>query len=121
VYDLPAGFMVSANFVNHDGAHRVRRASARSVTDIPESPNILLQKRGTFGRLPDVSLLDMRLQKDFKLKDNVRFSVFVDALNLLNEDAYEGVQSTIVTSSVFNYPFDPVDPRRFMLGAKLRF
>jgi len=26
-----------------------------------------------------------------------------------------------VTSSVFNYPFDPVDPRRFMLGAKLRF
>jgi hypothetical protein len=31
------------------------------------------------------------------------------------------VQSTIVTSSVFNYPFDPVDPRRFMLGAKLRF
>jgi hypothetical protein len=29
----------------------------------------------------------MRLQKDFKLKDNVRFSVFVDALNLLNEDA----------------------------------
>ncbi len=121
VYDLPAGFMVSANFVNHDGAHLVRRASARSVTDIPESPNILLQKRGTFGRLPDVSLFDMRLQKDFKLKENVRFSVFVDALNLLNEDAYEGVQSTIVTSSVFNYPFDPVDPRRFMLGAKLRF
>ena len=121
VYDLPAGFMVSANFVNHDGAHLVRRASARPVTGIPESTNILLQKRGTFGRLPDVSLFDMRLQKDFKLGDTVRFSVFVDALNLLNEDAHEGVQSTIVTSSVFNYPFDPVDPRRFMLGAKLRF
>jgi len=27
----------------------------------------------------------------------------------------------VVTWSVFNYPFDPVDPRRFMLGAKLRF
>jgi outer membrane receptor protein involved in Fe transport len=120
VYDLPAGFMVSANFVNHDGAHRVRRRSSRSVTDIPESPNILLQKRGTYGRLPDVSLFDMRLQKDFKF-DKVNFSLFVDALNLLNEDAWEGVQSTIVTSSVFNYPFDPVDPRRFMLGAKLRF
>jgi outer membrane receptor protein involved in Fe transport len=120
VYDLPAGFMVSANFVNHDGAHMVRRANARSTTDIPESPNILLQKRGTFGRLPDVSLFDMRLQKDFKF-DKVNVSLFVDALNLLNEDAVEGVQSTIVTSSVFNYPFDPVDPRRFMLGAKLRF
>jgi hypothetical protein len=120
VYDLPAGFMVSANFVNHDGAHRVRRASARSVTDIQESPNILLQKRGTFGRLPDVSLFDMRLQKNFKF-EKVNVSLFVDALNLLIEDAYEGVQSTVVTSSVFNYPFDPVDPRRFMLGAKLRF
>jgi hypothetical protein len=121
VYDLPAGFLVSANFVNHDGAHRVRRGSARSVTDIPEGTNVLLQKRGTFGRLPDVSLLDVRLQKDFKVGSRVRFSVFADALNLLNNDAYEGVQSTIVTSSVFDWPFDPVDPRRVMLGAKLRF
>jgi outer membrane receptor protein involved in Fe transport len=121
VYDLPAGFMVSANFVNHDGAHRVRRGSARDATDIPEGTNVLLQKRGTFGRLPDVSLLDVRLQKDFKVGPKVRFSVFADGLNILNSDAYEGVQSTIVTSSVFNYPFDPVDPRRVMLGAKLRF
>jgi hypothetical protein len=47
--------------------------------------------------------------------------VFADALNLLNEDAYEGVQSSSVTSSVFLWPFDPVDPRRVMLGAKFRF
>jgi outer membrane receptor protein involved in Fe transport len=121
VYQLPAGFLVSANFAYHDGAHRVRRASVRDITQIPEGTTILLQKRGESGRLPDVSLLDMRLQKDFNLGGNVRFSVFADALNLLNEDAYEGVQSTLVTSSVFNWPFDPVDPRRVMLGAKIRF
>ncbi len=63
----------------------------------------------------------MRLQKDFKLGKNVKLSVFADALNLLNEDAYESVQSSTVTSSVFLYPFDPVDPRRLMLGAKFRF
>jgi hypothetical protein len=121
VYQLPAGFLLSANFVNHDGAHQVRRGSVRGITQIPEGTTVLLQTRGTFGRLPEVSLLDVRLQKDFKLGKNVRFSVFADGLNLLNDDAVEGVQSTIVTSAVFNYPFDPVDPRRVMLGAKLRF
>jgi outer membrane receptor protein involved in Fe transport len=121
VYQLPLGFLASASFVNHDGAHKVRRGTVRDITNIPEGTTVLLQKRGTLGRLPDVSLLDMRLQKDFKLGSNVRFSVFADALNLLNSDAYEGVQSTLATSSVFLWPFDPVDPRRVMLGAKLRF
>ena len=113
--------MVSASFVNHDGAHKVRRGTVRDITNIPEGTTILLQKRGEIGRLPDVSLLDMRLQKDFKLGDNVRFSVFADALNLTEQRRHEGVQSTIATSSVFTTPFDPVDPRRLMLGAKLRF
>jgi outer membrane receptor protein involved in Fe transport len=123
IYQLPAGFLLSANFSNHDGAHRVRRVSVRDDPDpqIPEGTVILLQKRGEIGRLPDVTLLDMRLQKDFKLGEKVRFSVFADALNLLNSDTWEGVQSSTVTSSAFNLPDEVVDPRRFMLGAKLRF
>jgi hypothetical protein len=121
VYQFPWGVMASASFVNHDGAHNVRRGTVRDITNIPEGTTILLQKRGDTGRLPDVNLLDMRVQKDFKLGHNVRFAVFVDALNLTNSDATEAVQSTIATSSVFLYPLDPVDPRRLMLGAKLRF
>jgi outer membrane receptor protein involved in Fe transport len=121
VYQFPWGLMASANYVNHDGAHKVRRGTVRDITNIPEGTTILLQKRGDVGRLPDVHLLDVRLQKDFKLGNNVRFSIFADALNLTNDDATEAVQSTIATSSVFLYPLDPVDPRRLMLGAKLRF
>ena len=121
VYQLPAGFLVSANFVNHDGANIVRRANVGDVTLLPEGSRILLQQRGTAGRLKDVTLLDMRVEKDFKVGPRVRFSVFADVLNLLNDDTPEGVQSSIVTSSVFLYPLDPVDPRRVMLGAKLRF
>ena len=121
VYQMPWGFLASASFVNHDGAHTVRRGTVRDITNIPEGTTILLQKRGTLGRLPDVSLLDVRLQKEFKLGGNARFSVFADALNLLNDDAYESVQSTIATSSVFLWPVDPVDPRRLMLGAKIKF
>jgi hypothetical protein len=121
VYQFPGGFMASAALSNHDGAHTVRRATVRDITNIPEGTTILLQKRGTLGRLPDVTLLDMRLQKDFKLGANAKLSLFADALNLTNNDAYEAVQSTIATSSVFLWPGDPVDPRRLMLGAKIRF
>jgi len=121
VYQLPHGFLVSANLVNHDGANIVRRATVSDVTQLPEGSTILLQKRGESGRLNDVTLLDMRVEKDFKINTRIRLSVFADFLNLLNNDTPEGVQSSIVTSSVYLYPFDPVDPRRAMLGAKLRF
>jgi outer membrane receptor protein involved in Fe transport len=121
VYQLPAGFLVSANFVNHDGAHIVRRGSVRDITNIPEGTTILLQKRGENGRLKDVTLLDLRLQKEFKLGKGARFSLFADALNVTNSDTPEGVQSSNVTSAVYLYPVDPVDPRRLMLGAKFKF
>ena len=122
MYQLPAGFLVSANFSHRAGPLIVRRATLNeSVIGAPEGRLMLLQPRGELGRIPSVTFLDMRLQKDFKLGKSVRFSVFADGINLLNEDAYESVQSSTVTSSVFLWPFDPVDPRRVMLGAKLRF
>jgi outer membrane receptor protein involved in Fe transport len=121
-YQLPAGFLVSTNLIHRDNAWLLRRGRVpASVTGIPEGTTILLQKRGENGRLPDITQMDARLQKEFKLGEKTRFSVFVDALNLLNESDYESVASSLVTSGVFNDPFLPVDPRRFMLGAKLRF
>jgi len=122
VYQLPAGFLVSGNFSYRAGPYIVRRSTlGEDIIGTPEGRRILLQPRGELGRIPSVTFLDMRLQKDFKLGKSARLSVFADALNLLNEDAYEGVQSTTATSSVFLWPFDTVDPRRIMLGAKLRF
>jgi outer membrane receptor protein involved in Fe transport len=122
VYQFPAGFLASANFSHRDNAWLVRRARVPGdVTNIPEGTIILLEQRGNSGRLPSVTFLDFRLQKDFKLGESVKLSVFADALNLTNENAPETVQSSLVTSSVFNWPLDPVDPRRVMLGAKLRF
>jgi outer membrane receptor protein involved in Fe transport len=122
VYQLPAGFLVSANFVNRDGAHLVRRTrSLREVTQVPENRPILLQPRGENGRLEDVTLLDFRLQKDFKLGGDVHLAVFADALNLLNSNTTQGVITSLVESSSYLYPLEPVTPRRFMLGAKFKF
>jgi len=124
VYQLPAGFLASANFSYRSGAHLIRRIRlAADVTGIPvDNTNVLiLQPRGENGRIDGVTFLDARIQKDFKLGEKVKLAVFADALNLLNESATQSVQSTLVTSSVFWYPSDAVDPRRLMLGAKLRF
>ncbi len=122
VYQLPAGFLVSANVSYRSGAHIVRRTRAlRSITQVPENRPILLQPRGENGRLDDVMILDARLQKDFNLGDKVRLAVFADAFNLLNSDTTEGVVTSLVESSSYLYPLQPLTPRRLMLGAKLRF
>jgi outer membrane receptor protein involved in Fe transport len=122
VYQLPAGFLVSGNFAYRSGAHLIRRYRVpAAITNIPDNNVLILQPRGENGRIESVTLFDMRLQKDFNLSDRVKLSVFGDALNLFNESATQTVQSTLATSSVFWYPADPVDPRRVMLGAKLRF
>jgi outer membrane receptor protein involved in Fe transport len=121
-YQLPAGFLVSASLSSRDGAHLVRRTRAlREITQVPENRPILLQPRGENGRLEDVTILDFRLQKDFRLGDKVRLALMADAFNLFNSDTTEGVVTSLVESSSYLYPLQPVTPRRLMLGAKLRF
>ena len=120
VWQLPAGFVFSTSADHRDGAHRLRtRNLPASVTGI--SSTVTMSPRGSFGRLPSFTIIDARLQKDFKLGGSKRLSVFVDALNLNNEDANQVVQSTNVASSRYQYPFFHAQPRRFMLGAKASF
>jgi hypothetical protein len=122
IYKFPAGFLASANFTSRSGAHLVRRTRAlRGITLIPENTPILLQPRGENGRLESLTILDMRLQKDFKIGATSGISLFADAFNLLNSDTTEGVITSLVESSSFLYPNNVVNPRRFMLGAKFHF
>jgi hypothetical protein len=123
IYQLPAGFLVSANLSSRSGAHLVRRTRAlrNDYTHIPENTPILLQPRGENGRLDSLTIFDVRLQKDFRLGETARLSLMADAFNLLNSDTTEGVVTSLVESSSFLYPLSPVTPRRLMLGAKLKF
>ncbi len=122
LYQLPAGFLISANFSHRSGAHIVRRTRAlRSITLVPENTPILLQARGENGRLEDVTILDARLQKDFKFGENASLSVFADAFNLFNSSTTEGVITSLVESESYLFPLSPVTPRRLMLGAKVKF
>jgi outer membrane receptor protein involved in Fe transport len=118
-YKMPWDMLASANVSSRSGANLIRQAGVSSLTNL--TTTVLLQKRGENGRLPSVTFVDLRLEKDVKLQSNVRLGVSADVFNLLNNDAPQRVRSSRVTSSVFNWPRDFVLPRRFMLGAKLKF
>jgi len=81
----------------------------------------MLQPRGELGRLPSVTLIDARLQKDFALGRGARLGLFMDVLNLANENAHQAVVSANVTNSSYQYQSAFVVPRRLMLSAKFTF
>jgi hypothetical protein len=120
VVRLPLGLQASASVDAREGAHRIRtRAISGSIAGV--SSTVLLQPRGDFGRLAPVTIVDARLQKDFTLSRGVRLGLFMDALNLNNENAPQGVVSANVTSSSYQFPTTFVAPRRFMLSGKFSF
>jgi len=121
VVRLPFGVQASASFDSHEGPHRMRVRNIPSSIAGQSSTTIILQPRGELGRLPTVNILDARLQKEFPLGGGARFSLFVDALNLTNENAPQSVVQANVTSSSYQFPNSFVFPRRFMLSGKFSF
>ena len=113
---LPWGVSVSANYV-YAGGYPYRRgtrvpAIGRNVPAAPLSGD---------HRFPSSNVLDLRLQKDVKLGDRARVSLFVNAFNLFNDNAYQAFLDHLGTSELFRKPKDFILPRRAMLGAKLDF
>lgn len=112
--------LTALNLSFRSGANLVRRfRPAGNVTNL--NTTILLEERGQSGRLPDATFVDVRVQKDFLLGSSVQLALIGEVFNLLNDDANETVQSTIVTSSSFNVPDGFISPRRVQLGIKLKF
>jgi hypothetical protein len=121
VVKFPAGFQASASFDAREGAHKIRTRAIPASAAGQTGTTILLQPRGDLGRLPKVAILDARVQKDFSMANGVRFAVFVDMLNLNNENANQGVVQANVTSSSYQFPSAFVFPRRYMLSGKFSF
>jgi hypothetical protein len=121
VVRLPWGFQASANFDHHSNANLVRVRNLTTAVVGEPSISVLLQPRGELGRLPDLTFVDARVQKDIRLGTDARVILAMDVLNLANENSPQGVQSSTVTSSVFHYPSGFVTPRRLMLSAKFSF
>lgn len=85
------------------------------------------EKRGT-RKYPDLSILDLRLEKTFKI-GKIRFSIFADIFNLFNintaTDLYE-LSSTSTTINGISVGFGDAEeiydvPRIFRLGSRIEF
>ena len=120
LYRFPGSFSASLSFSHRGGAHLVRQVRVGDITNLPGT-NVYGEERGQLGRLPGITFLDVRVQRDFRLGERVRLGVFADVLNLLNDDAYQGTVSDVGTSPQYHQAYDFILPRRLMLGAKLRF
>jgi outer membrane receptor protein involved in Fe transport len=124
VVQLPHGFLIGANYLFQSGRAWARRARVEAFDNLgfPAAPEINIEERDGNRRVPNQSILDLRLQKSFKLSEKVRFQLFCDALNLFNTDTNEDVLSRFVDNEVdFGVPSAFLLPRRIMLGAKLTF
>jgi carboxypeptidase family protein/TonB-dependent receptor-like protein len=120
VVKLLWGVQASANLDSHENAHVVRvRTIPASVAG--QSSTILLQPRGENGRLPWVTIVDARLQKDVALGHGARAGIYFDILNLNNQNAPQAVVQANVTSSSYQFPTTFVAPRRLMLSGKFSF
>ncbi len=112
---------MGANYNYQQGRPWARQAVLPSELTGGLSTTILAETIDGSRRVGSWNLLDIRLQKDFKLGETVRFALLADGLNVLNDDGYDGVGSRIGTNDSFGVATDFVLPRRLMLGAKLTF
>ena len=123
VVQLPAGFLVGANYQFQTGRAWARRSRISDPElNFPTAPEINIEERDGKRRVANQSLLDVRLQKSFAFGKKVKFQLFADALNLTNSSANEGVLSRFVdVEEDFGVASDFLYPRRLMLGAKFTF
>ena len=119
VYQLPKGFLVGLNFRYQTGRPWARQVRVSSLARI--STTILAERLDGHRRVDNQSVLDLRVQKDFKLGGAASLAVFADGLNLLNDGANEGVGSRRADSSAFGVPTVFIAPRRVIVGAKFHF
>jgi hypothetical protein len=118
VYELPKGFLIGANYTYQSGRPWGRTVR---VSGLGQTTTILAETITGDRRVASWNLLDLRLQKSFKLGGGADLALFTDILNTFNDDAYETVLDRRGTSDNFGVPARFLLPRRVMLGAKFRF
>jgi outer membrane receptor protein involved in Fe transport len=119
VWELPAGFLIGANYTWQSGRPWARQVRISDLTGI--TTTILAEPLDGSRRVSNWNVLDLRFQKEFRLGEQVNVAVFGDLLNTFNDDATEDVESRLGTADNFGVPSRYLPPRRLMLGAKLRF
>ena len=120
VYGLPWNVTVSGNLQHQTGRPWARQIRVNGL-GYPTAPTIYMESLDGNLRVPDLNLLDMRVQKSFQFQGSFKADAYVDFLNLTNADASENVGSRLGTSASYALPTSFILPRRAMIGLRFRF
>ncbi|HWN42218.1 MAG TPA: hypothetical protein VNW71_08345, partial [Thermoanaerobaculia bacterium] len=118
--DAPWGFNVSASLNGREG-YPLRYSRRVNRAPIADTPGIgidvpVASEADTF-RFPDVHLLDLRVEKEFRLSD-FGVTVGADLFNVLNE-SYVLQRQSILGLTTADHVLEVVSPRILRLGVRL--
>jgi hypothetical protein len=116
-YSLPAGILISANFEHRSGNAFARTVSVAGGSQV-RSLTIRAEPIGT-RRLPNINLLDVRLEKNVHFSGTKNLLVRVNMYNFLNVNTVTA--ATALSGPNFLRPTGIVPPRQFELSATYRF
>ncbi len=113
------GILVAASLQHFTG----RPWAASALVALPQTNNqptqrVLIEPRGS-RRLSSQTLVDLRIGKTLSLRRAGTIDLRLDVLNLLNDDAEEGLRSDVITAATFGQPNVFIDPRRAMLSVRM--
>lgn len=121
VYQLPWGVLAATNLQYQSGKPYSRHMRVGDL-GFPTAPTIAMEERDGSRRVQALKLVDVRLQKDFRLAGSgMRLGVFLDMMNLTNDASHQGIASNLGTSAAFGVATNFIPPRRFQLGTKLQW
>jgi hypothetical protein len=89
------------------------------------SEQVILQPAGIV-RLPSVNLLNVRIAREFKVRDRVTIKPLIDLFNLTNRQTVISVNGTLPSSfgdpgSTYLLPFNTINPFIARVGLKIDF
>jgi len=133
--DLPWGILASGYYQFFSGENWTPTVLIRGLYR-NDRQTVFLNERGS-ERLPDRSLLDLKLSKQFRLGARTSLTVFADAFNVLNSDTELSVdgnlgtyrydyrdhpaKSTFQARSAYGTVLSIERPREIRLGARFSF
>lgn len=118
----PLGINMGGTVTYLSGYPYSRRVNPRDlgVSAARWSTWIFAEPRGSYN-LDDRFLVDLRLEKKFKLGQTYAISAFCDVFSLLNGDATDSIQTDDASWTDFQEVFGLQFPRYFRFGARIEF
>lgn len=122
-YHAPFGILISTQYRGYAGNRytRVIRSPDLGLTLNQGDASINAEELGSRG-LPWLHLWDMRVEKEFMIKDRVKLGLIVDAFNVFNLNTVTAVETISSASNIeFESTTGIMDPRILRLGFRVRW